>query len=170
MIKNDQGRATKNHQSVWDIEVKFKATPISMTVGLTAQKWIRNDLLAAWWRPTGKRVDKAEMELLRAVFFDIVEGAHLLPKKFEDVAVALGAGHTAGLLSAASSASASGGPGPATQPLAREDAAADPPSNADDDDNDDDDNDDDDDANDHDDNDHYHLDRAACAPCALVRS
>ena len=58
-----------------------------------------------------------------------MEGAHLLPKNFKDVAVALAAGLKAGL-SAASSASASGGPGPATQPLAREDAAADPPSRA----------------------------------------
>ena len=73
--------------------------------------------------------DEADMELLRAVFFDIVEGAHLLPQKFQDVAVVLEAGLKAGL-SAASSASASGGPGPATQPLAREDAAADPPSAA----------------------------------------
>ncbi len=77
---NAAGRATKYHQSSYDLYLHL-GSDAGMFVGCSVHG-ANEKLLSLWWRPAGGLGDlfTAEQESLRrAVFFDVVEAAHDVP-------------------------------------------------------------------------------------------
>ena len=76
IVKNAIGRATKYHQSPWNLYLHVYNS-VHITVGCTVNG-AAGHLLSLWWRPEGKqKLNRKQEFLARAVFGDVVEGFHL---------------------------------------------------------------------------------------------
>ena len=72
------GRATKNHQSPFDLKLTLAASGAQMYVGFTV-KSVQKDLASMWWAPGKGLQNGSEFAKARAIFYDIAEAAHQQP-------------------------------------------------------------------------------------------
>ena len=76
-VFNAVGRATKYHQSSYDLKLITAASGASMIVG-SSVNGAKADLLSLWWRPSPEMLDHdAGVALGEAIFFDIMEALHV---------------------------------------------------------------------------------------------
>ena len=81
-LKNAFGRALKGHQSQHDLKFILAASGATMRCGVSVHK-ARDDLLSLWWAPGGN-ADELQTKLCEAIFYDVMEAAHLVPEAFRD--------------------------------------------------------------------------------------
>ncbi len=78
---NSVGRAIEFHQSHFDLRLSL-ANRVAMIVGRSVDG-ARQDLLRLWWGPFGGCELTSEQEsLAQAVFFDVAEAAHEVPRAY----------------------------------------------------------------------------------------
>ena len=73
----DDGRCIKYHQSPWDLKLTLAASGAQMIVGVTVNN-VAASLLAGWWQPSGSNSTQ-QLELMEAIFLDIMEADHVQP-------------------------------------------------------------------------------------------
>ena len=82
-VDRETGRATKGHQSEFNISITLAASGAKMTVGLTANA-TNKSLLALWWSPgRGCFTDHNQLAIAESIFYDIAEAQHKVPRIFE---------------------------------------------------------------------------------------
>ncbi len=74
------GRAVKRHQSPWDLDVQLGPGAV-MQIGCSVHG-ADDKLLSLWWAPGSGTFTPEMEELARAIFFDLVEGEHLVPRTY----------------------------------------------------------------------------------------
>ena len=82
------GRCIKFHQSPFDLHLHL-GSRVSMLVGCSVNGARRSGahrgLLSLWWSPGPKcRLTEEQEDLARAVFFDVVEAAHEVPRMYNN--------------------------------------------------------------------------------------
>jgi hypothetical protein len=75
---DETGRATRYHQSPWDLKLRLAATGATMYVGYTVNG-ARAGMANIWMRPGSGLQKKADREMARIVFYDIAEAEHKEP-------------------------------------------------------------------------------------------
>ena len=82
-ILNADGRATSNHQSLYDLQLQLAASGAQMLLGCSVHGCAQG-LMSMWWCPTGHNVTVQQEELCEAIFYDIVEARHMKPRQYRD--------------------------------------------------------------------------------------
>ena len=82
-VDRETGRATKGHQSEFNISITLAASGAKMLVGLTANA-TNKSLLALWWSPgKGCFTDHNQLAIAESIFYDIAEAEHKVPQMFQ---------------------------------------------------------------------------------------